>query len=146
MGLLSFLFGNDRSKSAVTSVRVAGDGTYSVEPVGESHYQDALSDICGGPCEDGHEFACIAHLVPEPTNPFDRNAVAVLVNGRKVAHLARDEAVEHLADLRGMGLAGREVNCSAIINGGWLRPRRGQAADIGHFGIELDLIRPMRSA
>lgn len=146
MGLLSFLFGNDWSNSSLAPVRVAGDGAYSLETVGESHYQDTLSDICGGPCEEGHELECAAHLVPEPNNPYDRNAVAVLVNGRMVAHLSRDDAIEHLADLRKMGLAGREVICSAMINGGWLRPRRGRAPDVGHFGIELDLVRPMRRA
>lgn len=125
---------------------MAGDGGHGLEVVGESHYQDALSAICGGPCEDGHDFDCVALLVPEPNNPYDRNAVTVVVGGRKVAHLSRDEAIVHHRELTALGLNGRAVRCAAVINGGWSRPHRGGRADTGHFGIELDLLRPMRPA
>lgn len=142
MGLFSWLFG----RPAVEPTLIAGDGGYRLEVVGESFYQDALSTICSGPSEEGHAFDCVAHLVPEPDNPYDRNAVAVLVDGRKVAHLPRDEAVVHHRDLAALGLTGRAVRCAAMINGGWSRPRRDGRVDTGHFGIELDLVRPMRRA
>lgn len=142
MGLFSWLFGGTSAEPPF----MAGDGGYEHEVVGESYYQDVLSAICGGPCEDGHEFDCVALLVPEPDNPYDYNAVVVIIEGRKVAHLSRDEAVVHHRELSALGLGGRAVRCAALINGGWSRPRRGGRTDAGHFGIELDLVRPMRPA
>lgn len=91
---------------------------------GESHYQDALSDLCGGKIEGGHKFACEADLVPEPDNPHDPNAVAVFIQGRKVGYLPRQSA-------RRFGKAAKR--CPAQIVGGW-RDASGE----GHFGVELD--------
>lgn len=121
---------------------LAGDGEYGFEVVGESHRQDALSAICGGPCEEGHEFYCVATLRPEPSNPHDRNAVAVDVEGRHVAYLAREDAVDFLSEVRRLGVVGRRIECDAVINGGWDRGERGA----GHFGVELDLVWPLELA
>jgi len=63
----------------------------TVEVVGESHYQESPDAICGGKCEDGHHLMCQAELRPEPENPYDRHAVAVYVDDRKVGHLSRDD-------------------------------------------------------
>lgn len=148
MRLFSWLFGSKAPewKPAEPTVAVAGDDTYALEVVGESFYQDALSEICGGPCEDGHDFNCIAHLVPEPDNPYDANAVAVIVNGQKVAHLTRADAIQHHRDLAALGLSGRRVSCAANINGGWVRIHKDGERDEGYFGIELDVVRPLRLA
>src|SRR5262249_29630366 len=67
----------------------------SVEVVGESFYLDALRAIVARDVasSDGRIRKDVqATLVPEPENPYDANAVAVYVSGRKVAHLARAEA------------------------------------------------------
>lgn len=42
--------------------------------------------------EGGAELRLSAVLVPDPANPFDRNAVAVYVNGEHVGYLERDDA------------------------------------------------------
>ncbi len=52
----------------------------TVEVVGESNYQGSLQVIAGGfdmngPAVRDH----IAVLLPEPTNPYDRNAVRVVI-------------------------------------------------------------------
>jgi hypothetical protein len=63
--------------------------------VGESFYLDALRRIVGpnaGRAETRIRLSVQATLVPEPENPYDRNAVAVHVSGHKVAHLSRAEA------------------------------------------------------
>src|SRR5690606_12065765 len=88
-----------RERPVVGLVALAGDGEYGFEVVGESHRQDALSAICGGPCEEGHELYCTATLRPEPTNPHDRNAVAVDIDGRHVAYLSRSDAVDFLSEV-----------------------------------------------
>ena len=38
-------------------------------------------------------FDCIAALVPEPSNPYDSNAVMVQIDGRHVGYLSREDAV-----------------------------------------------------
>jgi hypothetical protein len=53
-------------------------GGSEVPVVGESHYQQALLSICGGKSIDGHHRACIAALIREPHNEYDRHAAARL--------------------------------------------------------------------
>ncbi|MGE0408731.1 MAG: HIRAN domain-containing protein [Amphiplicatus sp.] len=109
-------------------VAMTGDGSFDTEVVGESHYQDALDAICGGKCEDGHELCIEAVLAHEPQNRHDRNAVAVLIEGRKVGHLSRPDAKK----FRQRGLS--SVQTQAMVVGGWRR-RNG---DEGHYGVRLD--------
>ena len=140
MGILSWLFGRSTEASVSSSGDLFwnGDGDYEFEVVGESYYQDALSAICGGHCEEGHEVECVAMLVPEPSNQYDRNAVAVHINGRKVAHLSREDAVEYHHALRQLSVRS-PIKCDAIIVGGWDRGSRGK----GSFGVKLDLAIPL---
>jgi hypothetical protein len=62
-------------------------GAEDLEVVGESAYQDALWNICGG--RQGDQIRCpiVAVLVPEPTNPYDANAISVVIDGSKVGYL-----------------------------------------------------------
>jgi hypothetical protein len=138
MGRFSSLFGTSSSKSS--ALFLAGEGEFAFEVVGESKYQDALSAICGGHCKDGHQHECIAELVPEPDNPYDKNAVAVVIKRRTVAYLSRDNAKWYLQELARLGRSGERASCRAMINGGWDRGRRGK----GHFGVELDVASPLR--
>lgn len=110
-------------------VRIEGEGKFDFDIVGESYYQDALSRICGGKREDGHEHYCTAHLVAEPDNPYDRNAVAVYIEGHKVGHIPRAAAPRMAKSLRGQTAA-----VDAVIVGGWRR-----ADDEGSFGVKLDI-------
>jgi collagen type III alpha len=68
-------------------------------------------------------------LVPEPTNPYDRNAVAVLIGTRQVGHLARDDAAEYTRPLTRRRQKGLPTTCRAVIAGG----RRG-----GSYGVFLE--------
>lgn len=45
-----------------SSLFLAGDGEFQFEVVGESKYQGALSGICGGQCEDGHQSRTLSRL------------------------------------------------------------------------------------
>jgi hypothetical protein len=133
-----------RSESAADAgspqpVWLEGSGRFDFEVVGESNYQDALSRLCGGPTEDGVNFECTARLICEPHNPYDPNAVAVRIGGETIAYLSRGAALAYQKRMRQLGLRDREVSCRAIVVGGWARPRRGQPAETGHFGVKLDL-------
>ena len=130
------------SACAGDAIVLQGDGSYSVRAVGESHCQQSLSTICGGRTEDGHELSCVACLVPEPTNPHDRNAVMVTIDGHRVAYLPRSLAGTYLRSLRDLGIFDRAAFCQAIINGGWDRGDN----DKGHFGVVLDLVWPIKRA
>ena len=63
--------------------------------VGESHYQDALHYLRQFATPEGRLPAL---LVREPHNQYDPNAVAVVVYGRLVGYLNRDDAAE-MSDL-----------------------------------------------
>jgi hypothetical protein len=123
-------------------VVLQGDGSFSIRAVDESRYQQSLSAICGGRTEDGHPLSCVACLVPEPANPHDSDAVMVTIDGRRVAYLPRSLAGSYLRSLRDLGMFGRATLCRAVINGGC---NRGDD-DKGHYGVELDLVWPIKRA
>ncbi len=114
-----------------------GDGQFRFPIVGESHYQQAISDVAGGYDKTGKRRVLVtAYLVPEPTNPYDPNAVAVEVRGSTVGYLARDVAPVFKAALARAGFG--RATCDAVITGGW---DRGDG-DRGDFGVQLDTRMP----
>lgn len=141
MGFLSRLFGGLEPPTydmttPVTRIR-NGPGTFSVDVVGESRFQDALTTICGGRTARGHRLRVEAFLVPQDNNPGDRHAVRVYIDRKTVGFLEGATARQfrrglHKAGLNGNGVA---VRCNAIIVGGW--DRGGE--DQGFFGVKLDL-------
>jgi HIRAN domain len=71
------------------------EGSEDLEVVGESHYQDALTEFASLQGADVRMGVSVEHyvlLVAEPENPYDRNAVSVWLNGEKVGYLSRDDA------------------------------------------------------
>ncbi|MBN9624391.1 MAG: hypothetical protein J0H06_15845, partial [Actinobacteria bacterium] len=69
------------------SVDITGDDR--IEVVGESFYRAALGRIAAAA---GPSRVVSASLVPDPSNPYDRNAVRVEIEGELVGHLPRDLA------------------------------------------------------
>lgn len=146
MGWLSRLFGGggDGQSQASTVSHVGSKrggpptivwraNSHPMEVVGESHYQDALSSICGSHSRHGHELACAAVISLDPTNAFDANAVKVSIQGRHVGFLNRDQAVRVGTAMRSLGLA--TAVAEARISGGW----RTNQYDEGHFGVRLSI-------
>lgn len=111
---------------------------YLVDVVGESHYQSALAAICGPRSEDGEYREVAARLVLENDNQYDANAVAVQINGRKVGHLNRANAVAFRRWLSASGRSAADLSCPAVIVGGWRR----EDGDTGSYGVVLDLAIP----
>lgn len=114
-----------------------GDGSYSFQIVGEKSYQSALQAICGPPTRGGYEIEATATLILEDDNPYDDQAVAVMIDGRLVGHLSRAFAREYRARLAETGHPYALCTCPALIRGGWDRGRN----DRGPFGVVLDLPR-----
>ncbi len=138
MGLFSRLFGSDEGSSTIT-MQIAnitnGPGTYTVDVVGESHYQEALESICGGRNEDSRRLEVEAFLVPENDNPHDSNAVRIYIQDQTVGYLDRETARSFRKMMAEIGLTEVAAKCNAIIVGGWDRG----GGDRGHFGVKLDL-------
>lgn len=92
-------------------------GSDQIEVVGESFYRPALQELAAmtpGP-HAGHH--CKAALVCDPSNPFDRNAVKVMIDGRHVGHLPRELAALVAERVAGLTTERGEVYCSAEIRG-----------------------------
>jgi hypothetical protein len=117
----------------LTLPHMEGDGSFDFDIVGEASYQDALDIIAGGKTKDGHEIECVASLMREPHNSHDPNAVAVLIEGRKVGYMPREAAagMAKLMDQHGY----TQVTADAMIVGGW-SDGKGE----GHYGVKLDLV------
>lgn len=109
-----------------------GDGSFGFDVVGEGSYQDALDFIAGGKTKKGHEIERLATLIREPHNPHDKNAIAVIIDGRKVGYIARTEAkvMATMIDQRGYS----QLTADAMIVGGWT-DSKGE----GYYGVKLDL-------
>ena len=135
MGLFSWLFGSDEGSSTETLNITNGPGTYDVDVVGESHYQEALESICGGRTEDSQRLEVEAFLVPESDNPDDSEAVRIEIQDQTVGYLDRETARSFRERMAEIGLTPAAAKCSVIIVGGW---DRGDG-DRGHFGVKLDL-------
>jgi predicted Zn-ribbon and HTH transcriptional regulator len=109
-------------------------GYDTLEVVGESHYQDDLWCLAGGFSVDRIRCAVAAVLVPEPDNPHDSNAVKVLIEGRLVGYLSREDAVVYLPGLqRLMTLHLSPIALTGQIVGGGQRQGR-----LGMLGVFLD--------
>lgn len=136
MGLLSWLFGG-RSKGSdqVPVLHIEGPGKFALDVVGESNYQTALDDICGGLSEDGHSLLVDAYLVHEDDNQYDPKAVVVLIDSQTVGYLSREQAREFRKVVAETGRPGVAATCKAKIVGGW---DRGDG-DQGSYGVKLDL-------
>lgn len=108
------------------AAKLEGDGDFAWEVKGESKHFDVLSPIwrkAGGSKEE-QIVEVEAELVPEPKNPADRNAVAVLIGGKKVGYLNRREAATYATVMKG-----QRATCPAQIT--------SFTGDI--FSVSLDL-------
>ena len=115
---------------------------YGVDIVGESHYAEALERIAGGRTEDGtvrgRDELLVAALVPQPSNPYDPNAIAVEIEGELVGHLCRDDAVRLGPMIKRVIVERGAAICACNLKGGWDRGR----SDRGNIGVVLRFNRP----
>lgn len=117
-----------------------GDGTWQIEVVGESFYQDAIARLAGPKLPDGVSFWGMASLVPDPKSTFDKNAVKVMLNGIHVGHLPRTGAPVMKDILREMGLKQMD-GIKAHVTGGWQNPAKGKEDPEGSYSVRLHIPR-----
>lgn len=115
-----------------------GDGQFGIEAAGTAEHQDELEQIAGGRTETGVDRLCGALLVPNPKNPYDPNAIAVVIDTRVVGYVPSNIAPSLKYALRVGGFIA--AGCAAKIVGGWARAD----GDIGDFGVRLDAEWPFK--
>jgi hypothetical protein len=137
------LFGRKQDRSGVNVTLL--DGHHRLAVVGESHYQDAIWRQAGA--ARGAEVRCesIAILVPEPENPFDPDAIAVVLPAGKAGYLSREDAAQYLPGLRAlMAKHGAPIAVRCVIIGGGYNGQQAKMLgvwldhDPADFGIEVE--------
>jgi len=129
--------GRHRGAEPATSDKIAPGqvlrGSETLEVVGESYYQRALKSITRWKPGDGKITRdIVAVLVPEPDNKHDKNAIAVRIDGKKVGHLSRQNAVRYGPGLRRlMAERGGPIALRGVISGGGRFS--GRQGDLGVF-------------
>lgn len=111
-------------------------GGYRVDVVGESFYASALIEIAGLSAETFGGKLMWASRVPDPSNPYDRNAVKVMIDGKQIGHLSKEAAIVFRPVVERITELGCEVECAATLLGG------GGKKGSGLFGVVLDLGTP----
>lgn len=123
-------------------------GWYHQEVVGESWYFPTLQKIIGVPTLEWTEITTLAHLVPEPTNQYDRNAVQVLIGGQPVGYLPREDAARYVTVLANLCQHGWLPQVPAQVRGGLVEnfdfDERGRERKFTEFvgSVLLDLGEP----
>ncbi len=115
-------------------VRLSADGRVSV--VGESNYQPAIRAAANErtTTDLADAIHCTAAVMPEPTNPWDPNAVRIDVGGQTVGYLAREVAATYQPALLELQRQAQVGWCPARIMGGGERT----------YGVFLHLGAPAR--
>jgi hypothetical protein len=139
MDFFSKLFGSKKTPEPTSSepdeVELRGNGSFALEVVGESHYQENLEKICGQRKENGENLVTDATLILENNNPYDKQAVRVEISGLHVGYLSREVARLYREQIRLGGHPRAIGTCKARIKGGWERKN----GDKGHYGVWLDI-------
>ena len=123
----------------VIAARIELFGNQDVRIVGTSHHQDLLRKIGGEALRRGEHVAFTALLVPEPENPHDPNAIAVVAQGLgPIGYFGRREALRY----RGLAQELRRRDaigvCEAFLTGGW--------DDEASIGVKLEIEGPEDTA
>lgn len=100
-------------------------GGNRVDVVGESFYRKAIRQAAKSVGEGEDVWAS---LVPDPNNPYDPNAVKVVIAGKHVGHLSRDVAIIFGPVARRITELGCDAQCMAMITGGAMS---GVVLDLG---------------
>jgi hypothetical protein len=102
---------------------VDGLAAFMTRTVGVRQYQPAIRAIADGwraqhPGADLFDAELFAALYPEPTNPYDRQAIQVQIDGTIVGYLSREEARAYYPVLRQLAQKDHFAACRAHIVGG----------------------------
>ena len=110
-------------------------GKSDLPVAGTSHRQDVLVRIAGDALQRGEHVAFTALLVPEPENPHDPNAIAVVAEDHgPVGYFGRRDALRYRAMAEELLRRGAIGVCEAFLTGG--------GADRATIGVRLEIEGP----
>jgi hypothetical protein len=142
MGFLRRLFGGqpiEEDREVIGTMIVADRADAVLEVVGEQSYQENILAAAGGRDQNGPvKPDHVAALVLEPDNRYDKNAICVRIDGRRVGYLSREDDIRYGPVLRLLESRGKVLACEAHLKGGWYRGR----GDAGSVGVSLHLGSP----
>jgi hypothetical protein len=99
--------------------RVELFGNRDLAIVGTSYRRDVLARIAGDALRRGEHVAFTALIVPEPENPHDPNAIAVVADGiGPIGYFSRRDAVRYKAMAEALRRRGAIGVCEAYLTGG----------------------------
>ena len=116
-------------------VFIDGDGQYDLRVVEESHYQRHLNVLSRRYSKKGGDRELRAKLHYENTNPYDKKAIRVVIDGGTVGYLSREDARLFRESIEKVRPEGLIVSCDAEIIGG----KRVGIFKKTDFGVLLDL-------
>jgi hypothetical protein len=134
-GLYIYFRSGGGKASGTAAGSIKGPGNFEFDIVGESNYQKALRAIAGPKGEQSKRYPCVAVLVLEDDNQYDKNAVRVDIDGQTVGYLDRKMAKQYRAELDRQRVGHKNLLAQALIVGGWSR----DGGDTGSYGVKLDL-------
>ena len=109
----------EREKATRTGYLLLGaDGYPNTEVAGEFARMDSIHKAIGRKPKKDEEIErtdLIAALVPEPTNPHDRNAVMVQINGQHVGYLEKEVAALYVSAIRDVWESGHVAATGARV-------------------------------
>lgn len=121
------------------SAPTVAEGSHERDLVGEASYADGLRKLMrGSGVERRGEWEArevLVHLVREPTNKFDRNAVRADVDWTTVGYVPRDEVGDFGRIFEALGRDRLPLTCRGRIIG-----------KEGRFGVKLLVTDPLRLA
>lgn len=115
-------------------VTMPTEGLRRWEVSGEGRHQGAIDTVAGPKQYDGVWAEKVATLTPEPDNPYDDQAVAVVIGGLVVGYLAHTEATAHRRLIDRAVARHGTATCAAVVNGGWYREDEDSE---GSYGVHL---------
>ena len=119
--------------------RVELFGNRDLAIAGTSYRRDVLARIAGERLRRGEHVAFTALIVPEPENPNDPNAIAVVADGLGlVGYFGRRDAVRYKAMAEALRLRGAVGVCEAYLTGG--------RDDEAPMGVRLEIEGPEDTA
>lgn len=88
-----------------------GNGVFDYDLVAEKTYREHLTALIKKhKAQADGELFLEAYLVPEPTNPFDPNAIQVLIENKPVGYIPKNDCAEFLEVFEANNLMAMRVN------------------------------------
>lgn len=93
-------------------------GLFQLKTVGAYYYHDDIAKIAKNPTGENALVFCTATLIPEDTNPYDKNAIKVQIELSHVGYLSHEHAITFRSYFKEFGLDIQTTTCDAVISAG----------------------------